>query len=103
MIRMAIIYNKTEDSSFDLDYYIKSHMPMAAREFGAFKWDVDNVVSGADGSVSPIHCIGYLYFESEEKRLAGMNDTTVPKVIGDVPNYYKPGMPVAIISEVVDG
>ncbi len=101
MIRMAIIYNKTEDSTFDLDYYIKSHMPMAAAEFGAFKWDVDNVVSGADGRDSPIHCIGYLYFESEEKRLAGMNDTTVPKVIGDVPNYYKPGMPVAIVSEVL--
>lgn len=101
MIRMAIIYNKTEDSTFDLDYYLKTHMPMAAAEFGAFKWDVDDVKAGADGSDSPIHCIGYLYFESEEKRLAGMNDKTVPKVIGDVPNYYSPGMPVAIVSEVV--
>ena len=103
MIRMAIIYNKTEDSTFDLDYYLKSHMPMAAAEFGTFKWDVDNVVSDAAGGDSPIHCIGYLYFESEEKRAAGMNDTSVPKVIGDVPNYYSPGMPTAIISEVVEG
>ena len=94
MIRMAIIYNKTEDSTFDLDYYIKSHMPMAAAEFGAFKWDVDNVVSGADGSDSPIHCIGYLYFESEEKRLAGMNGIPpFPRSLATSPITTRPACP----------
>ena len=101
MIRMAIIYNKTEGSAFDFDYYVNSHMPMAAAEFGAFKWDVDKIVSDAAGGESPVHCIGYLYFENEEKRSAGMTEATLTKVVGDVPNYYKPGMPVAVISEVV--
>lgn len=99
MIRMAIIYNKTEGSSFDFDYYVDSHMPMAAAEFGAFKWDVDKIM----GDDSPIHCIGYLYFESEEKRSQGMTEAATARVIGDVPNYYSPGMPTAVISEVVDG
>ena len=98
MIRMAIIYNKTDDSAFDFDYYVNSHMPMAASEFGATRWDVDKVTAEGD---PPIHCIGYIYWDSDEQRKAGMNETTLPKVIGDVPNYYSGGMPVATISEVV--
>ena len=99
MIRMAIIYNKADGSSFDFDYYVDSHMPMAAAEFGASRWDVDRIVSPD----SPIHCIGYLYFKDEAQRSKGMTDAALKKVGGDVPNYYSPGLPTAVISEVVEG
>ena len=31
---MTILYPKTEDSTFDMDYYTSTHMPMVAKAFG---------------------------------------------------------------------
>ena len=101
MIRVAVIYNKTDDTTFDYDYYVDSHMPMAQREFSAKKWEVDKILETADGSPSPIHCIGYLYFDSPDQLKTAMTEEAAGKVMGDVPNYYTGGSPVVLVSEVV--
>ena len=103
MIRVSIIYNKVEDSTFDYDYYVSSHMPMAGREFNAARWEVDNIVATPDGNPSPIHCVGHLYFNSMEDLQKAMVEPSVGKVMGDIPNYYSGGPPVVLISEIHEG
>ena len=100
MIRVAVIYNKADNSNFDYDYYVKTHMPLAANQFQPTKWEVDNVLKTGDGSVSPIHCVGYLYFNSLEHLETAMTDEAVGRVMADIPNYYSGGTPVILISEV---
>ena len=35
-ISVLVLYPKTEDSKFDMDYYKTSHMPMVAEEFSSY-------------------------------------------------------------------
>jgi uncharacterized protein (TIGR02118 family) len=73
---------------------------MAEREFKPVRWEVDKIVGTPDGSPSPIHCIGYLYFNSMDdlqKAMAAGAET----VMADIPNYYGGGTPVVLISEIV--
>ena len=32
---MTILYPKTDDATFDMDYYTSTHMPMVAKALGA--------------------------------------------------------------------
>jgi uncharacterized protein (TIGR02118 family) len=100
MVRVSVIYNVTEGSTFDYDYYVNTHMPMAGREFKAARWEVDKIVGTPDGSPSPIHCVGYLYFDSMDDLQKAMVEPAAGKVMGDIPNYYS-GAPTVLISEVV--
>ena len=34
MICMTILYPKADDSTFDMEYYTSTHMPMVAKAFG---------------------------------------------------------------------
>lgn len=35
-ISVLVLYPKTDDSKFDMDYYKTSHMPMVAEEFSSY-------------------------------------------------------------------
>ena len=35
MIKVSVLYPHTEGSSFDMDYYCKSHIPMVQKKLGA--------------------------------------------------------------------
>ncbi|MCH9036902.1 MAG: EthD family reductase [Chloroflexi bacterium] len=102
MIRVSIIYNKVGDSTFDYDYYVSSHMPLAKEKLNPVKAEVDKIVGTPDQSPSPIHCVGYLYFNSMDDMQKAMAAGAEP-VMADIPNYYSGGAPVIIISEIHEG
>ena len=47
MICMTILYPKADDSTFDMDYYTSTHMPMVAEAFGdaCLGWGAATVTS----------------------------------------------------------
>lgn len=37
-VAITVLYPKTSDSSFNLDYYLSSHMPFVLKKFGYASW-----------------------------------------------------------------
>ena len=95
MIRLLVVYPRSEGSTFDTDYYVSSHMPMVASKWPQVtKWEVD--VAAPD---QPHHAIGYLYFESMASLGEAMGGPSTGEVMGDIPNYTTV-QPAMYVSEV---
>lgn len=96
MIRVLVVYPRSEGSTFDTDYYVNSHMPMVAEKWPQVtKWEVD--VAG-DGQ--PHHAVGHIYFDSAESLGAAMAGPSTGEIMADVPNYTSV-QPAMYMSEVV--
>ncbi len=82
MISVHILYPKTDDSSFDMDYYCEKHMPMLANALGdaCTGWGASTVSSG------PWAAIGWCTVASKDAWDSAMAEHGAA-VMGDVPNY----------------
>ena len=82
MISMHIMYPKNDDSTFDMDYYCATHMPMVAAAFGdACKgWGATSCKGGEWAA------IGWCIVESQEAFDAGMAEHG-GAIMADVANY----------------
>ena len=100
MIKISILYPRSEDTYFDVDYYCKTHMPMVKELFGnPLKGvGVDAAVDTQNGNQQPYHAIGHLFFETVEDFQAAMA-THGPTVSQDKVNYTNI-QPVLQINEV---
>ena len=54
MICMTILYPKADDSTFDMDYYTSTHLPMVAKVFGdaCHGWGAATVTTGNHSAMS---------------------------------------------------
>jgi uncharacterized protein (TIGR02118 family) len=97
MIRVSILYPRSEGTTFDIDYYVTKHIPLAQREMGdALKAvAVDEGVGG--DNPAPYFCIGHLSFDSTEDFVAAIGAAT--ETANDVPNFTN-ATPQLQISEV---
>ena len=94
MIRLSVLYPKTEGASFDHDYYRDKHVPLALKTWGMDKAEIDK---GIDGPyVAGVH----FTFESLEALQAAMGAPATGDVIADVANYTTI-QPVMQTSEIV--
>ena len=82
MISVHIMYPKTDDSTFDMDYYCSTHMPMLAKALGdaCTGWGASTVGAGA------WEAIGWANVESQEAFDVAMKEHGAA-IMGDVPNY----------------
>jgi len=102
MIKVSVMYPHTEGAKFDLDYYLKQHMPLVKRKCGpALRGaTVDKgVAGGAPGAAAAYVCIGHLMFDSVDafqKTMAAAGK----ELMGDIPNFTTI-QPVMQISEIV--
>lgn len=94
MISVLILYPKSDDTTFDIDYYAGRHMPMLAAALGdACKgWGV--IAPSAE-----YHCVGWAMVESQDA-LNAMFAAHGGEIIGDLPNYTNSN-PKMIIGDVV--
>lgn len=94
MISLAILYPKTDDSTFDMDYYTSTHMPMLAEALGSacLGWGASAVKSGNWAAM------GWAMVESQEAFDAAMA-THGAKIMADVANYTNVA-PELIIGDV---
>lgn len=100
MIRIAIIYNRTESTTFDFDYYVKTHMTMVGRLTNPVKVEADKIAPMPDGSPAPVHCLGYIYYNSLEEMEKSSGTDAMEELMADIPNYYKGGQPIILTSEI---
>lgn len=95
MIGVTILYPREEGSTFDIDYYTNSHMPMFAGHLGEAcqAWGV----IAADGP--QYHCVGWAMVDSADAFNSAMAEHGA-EIIGDVPNYTTV-TPTLIVGNVV--
>lgn len=95
MIRLSVLYPKTEGATFDHDYYRNTHVPLCVST-----WDLDGaeIDRGLDG---PYEAAVHLRFESVEAMQAAMAHEGTAAILADVANYTTI-TPVMQTSEVVD-
>ena len=101
MIIVSVLYPNGPGSKFDLDYYLKRHMPMVQQRLGAPLKRVAverGLGGGAPGAPPPFLAAAHLHFDSVEAFQAAFAPHAEP-ILSDVPNYTNT-TPVIQISEV---
>ena len=101
--QITVLYPNESDATFNLDYYIKSHMPMVQEQFGPYGFEgyqVLKLVGTPDPSQpSPYTIQATLNFKSQQDFEEALKNTA-EKVLGDVPNFSNKG-PVLMIGDKV--
>jgi len=102
MIIVSVMYPHTEGARFDLDYYVKKHMPMVAsrgQDLGLQSYEVLRGIGAAGGGKPPYHVTAHLTVSSLQAFQSGM-ETHGKEIMGDIPNYTDI-QPVIQFSETV--
>lgn len=95
MIRLSVLYPKTEGATFDHDYYRTKHVPLAVTTWGLSGAEIDQ---GIDG---PYEAAVHFRFESVEAMGVAMSTEGTGAVLADVANYTTIA-PVMQTSEIVE-
>jgi len=101
MIKVSVFYPNSAGCRFDMDYYVKKHMPMIRQKLGAAVKGVaveQGLSGGAPGAPATYVAIGHLLFESVEAFQAAFGPHS-QAILADVPNYTNL-QPIIQISEV---
>ncbi len=98
MLKLSVMYPKSEDLKFDMDYYRESHVPMMRRLIGeSLKgFSVDRAATGPD-LPAPYAVIAHLLFESVETMQAVLGEHSAT-LMADITNYTNV-QPVIQVSE----
>jgi uncharacterized protein (TIGR02118 family) len=94
MIRMSVFYPETEGATFDHDYYVNKHVPLALQRWGMESAEIDKGINGP--YVAAVH----FTFESLEAMQAALGSEGTAEVMADVANYTTIA-PVLQTSEIV--
>ena len=101
MIKVSVLYPYKEGAKFDMDYYLKSHVPMVRKKLGAACKGaaVEQGIGGATPGSRPAYvAMGHLLFDSVEAFQAALAPHAT-EIMGDIPNYTTIE-PVFQVSEV---
>jgi len=93
MMKMSVMYPKTEGASFDMEYYKTKHFEIVDRTMKPARWEIDAGVAG------PYEVVAHLYFDSQEAMDAGMAEAA--EAGADVPNFTTIKS-VVQVAEIVD-
>ena len=94
MIRFSALYPVTEGASFDYDYFVGTHVPLALKAWGLGSAQVDKGVNG------PYVAAAHFEFESQEALGAALGAEGTAEVTADMANYTTI-QPVTQISEII--
>jgi uncharacterized protein (TIGR02118 family) len=103
MVKISILYPDTPGSSFDMAYYLKTHMPMSIARLSAHPGfrsvSVERGMAGQEpGSPPPFLALCHYVFESVDDFVAAFTPHAA-ELQGDIPNYTNTA-PVIQISAV---
>lgn len=101
MIKISILYPKSDDTTFDMAYYCEQHMPMVQERCGGACKGIAvdaGLAGGAPGSPPPFVAVGHLLFESLESFQSSFGPHTA-EIMADVPNYTN-AAPTVLVSEI---
>jgi uncharacterized protein (TIGR02118 family) len=89
MVRISVLYPAGEGTTFDMDYYLSSHIPMMQRHLGDALQGVtvDQGLSGGGPNMGPPYvAITQLTVESIEAFQAALAEH-MAEVMGDIANF----------------
>lgn len=94
MISLHILYPRTDDSTFDMDYYVSTHMPMFVDALGdaCKNWGASRIADG------PWQALGWCHVESQEAMNTALGEHGAT-IAADVANYTNVS-PQMIVGEV---
>lgn len=101
MIKVSVMYPRSEGSEFNIEYYCDSHMPMVQKLLGDACTGIaaeEGLAGGAPGEPAPYHAMGHLYFNSVED-FQGSFGPNGEQIMADVPNYTNVE-PTLVVSKV---
>ncbi|MGH2859425.1 MAG: EthD family reductase [Solirubrobacteraceae bacterium] len=101
MHRLAVLYPPPPDPDAFRDYYLNTHLPLAAKLPGMRRYTYAFDIASPAGE-SPYFCIFEADFDSAETMSAAMASPEGEATAADVPNYAPPGV-VMISYDVIDG
>lgn len=100
---ITVIYPAAEDATFNLDYYMKTHMPLVLENwnrFGMSGYKVSKFVGTATGASSPYTIQALLHFDSLESFRKAAQGPPAQAIMGDIPNFSNKE-PVIMVGDVV--
>ena len=88
MIRVSLLYPNSEGSTFDMQYYLDSHMAMVRDALGAvlLKDEIWKGLGAPGDQPATYQVLLHMYFESPESFGAAF-DAHAERFIADIPNY----------------
>ena len=99
---ITVLYENTDDASFDLAYYMAKHMPLVDEKFKPFGlkgWRVLKAVGTPFGGEPAYSVIANLEFDTADQFRAAVA-AEGGTVFGDVPNFSNKD-PVVVIADRV--
>ena len=99
-LSLQVIYPITDETHFDYDYYLGTHMPMVGEHMGAH---IDNVLvtkglAGGPDVPPPFYAVATMTFADRDALDAAM--AAAPPVIADIANFTNT-QPQMLVGEVV--
>jgi uncharacterized protein (TIGR02118 family) len=99
MIKISVMYPNSEGSTFNMAYYLETHMALVRQLLGAsLKGLSADQGIGLPGSPAPYLAMAHLMFDSVEDLQAALA-THGPALMADIPNYTN-SQPTIQVSEV---
>lgn len=89
MIKLSVMYPKGEGKTFDMNYYLNTHIPLVAKLLGdAIKGATveEGIAGGAPNSPATFSAMGNIYFESMES-FQNSFGPNAPEILADLPNF----------------
>lgn len=90
VFEVTVLYPNEEDSTFDMDYYLSTHMPLVSenwQKYGLKGWRVVQFQPGPDGAKPQYSTQATLIWDSPEDLQKAMGGEETKSVMGDVPNF----------------
>ena len=103
MIKVSVLYPKTPDSTFDIDYYRDTHMALVRDRLGSAckRTAIESgIAGGAPGEAPAYIAMGHLYFDSVDHFQEAFGPHA-QEILGDIPNFTNV-QPTVQISEVIE-
>jgi uncharacterized protein (TIGR02118 family) len=88
-VSCTVLYPNDADATFNMDYYLSSHMPLVGKHFGQHglqSWSVTEFQPGPDGAKPPYSVQATLVFDKAEE-VGKAIEAEGSVVFGDVPNF----------------
>lgn len=86
MATLIVSYPLAEGSTFDRDYYLSTHIPLASSAWGEFGLQAAEVLFPA-AEPQPLACTAILRFNDQAAIDAALSSPKTAEVIGDVANF----------------
>jgi len=102
MIKLSVMYPNGDGKTFDMNYYLNTHIPLVAKLLGdAVKGATveEGLVGVAPGSTATYAAMGNIYFDSMES-FQNSFGPNAPQILGDLPNFTN-AEPVVQLSKVM--